>query len=104
MSTRSIILMIVLLGVITVSLLTWFDEPERVPITVLPSGLVLVEGKQTPINELEAIIHDHVEDDDKVEIVITADESIPVGDVLRVKETAERAGVRYIEIVSGVSP
>ena len=104
MSTRSTLLLIVLLGIITISLLTWFDEPDRVTITVMPSGLILVEGKESSLDDLEAIIRAYVEDDRTVEVVIMADDSIPVGDVLNVKVMAERSGVKHVEIVSDNAP
>jgi len=104
MSTRSTLLLIVLLGIITISLLTWFDEPDRVAITVMPSGLILVEGKESSLDDLEAIIRAYVEDDRTVEVVIMADDSIPVGDVLNVKVMAERSGVKHVEIVSDNAP
>lgn len=103
MSTRSIILFIVLLGVFTVSLLTWVDVPDRVTITVQPSGQVFLEGRERRLEELEKIIHAYVEDDDQVEVIIMAGESIPVGDVLKIRGSVQKAGAVNIEIITDAS-
>ena len=100
MPTRTIILLVILLGVITAALLSWVEVPTRITITVQSSGQVLIEGQVRHPDEIETIIHDYVEDDDQVEIVIVAGASIPVGDVLKIREYALDAGALHIELIA----
>ncbi len=103
MSTRSIILFIILLGVMTGALLTWVDVPDRITITVQSAGRVLIAGEEMSPDEMESLILGYVEDDDQVEIVILAGESVQAGEVLMVMDSARKAGAINIEIVTDAS-
>ena len=100
MSNWRFLLVVVLLGVITYSLLTWNGGISTFAISVSPDGEMAMDGASLSMSELDQIIEAALADGDKVVVTIQASPDSPAGHVVDLLNAAQAAGATEVNIES----
>ena len=98
MSNWRYLLIVVLLGVTTYSLLTWNSNISTFDLSVSPIGEIALEGAPLSLSELGQRIEVALADGDKVVVNIQASPDGPAGYVVDVMNAAQAAGATEVNI------
>ncbi len=100
MSNWRFLLIVVLLGVITYSLLTWNGGISTFAISISPDGEMAMDGAPLAMSELDRRIEAALADGDKVVVTIQASPDSPAGYVVDLLNAAQAAGATEVNIES----
>ena len=100
MSNWRVLLIIVLLGVTTYSLLTWNSGVSTLAVSITPEGDLMVDGAPASVADLGQQIEAAVADGDQVMVTIQASPDSAAGRVVDIMNEAQAAGAAEVTLES----